>query len=153
MKTRDYLTKIYADLQDHSTCKLFIHNPTNGITHDARTLTHCMYYCLLLPFRNTRTALFYGLSKIHKPSCPLRPIVSGCDGPTDNLSFYITHFIQPPANNLRPHIKDTKNFLNLIKNLPPLTTNALLVTADVTSLHSNIQHDDSVSAIIHFMEK
>ena len=35
----------------------------------------------LLPTKNTRTPLFYGLPKIHKPGCPLRNTVSGCDGP------------------------------------------------------------------------
>ena len=63
----------------------------------------------LLPPKNTYTyytPLFYGIPKIHKPSCLLRPIVSGCDGPTDHLSAYITHFIQPLASNLPSRIKD-----------------------------------------------
>ena len=90
---------------------------------------------------------------MHKPNCPLRLIFSGCDGPTDRLSFYITHFIQPEANNLPSHIKDTKHFLNLIENLPPFPTKALLFTADVTPLYTHIQHDDGISAVINFMEK
>ena len=159
MNTIDYLIKIYTDLQDHSIYKLFTRNPTNGITHDAGTLIHYMYYQhkidtatmeFLLPFRNTRTSLFYGISKIHKPRCPLHPIVSRSNWPS---LIYVTHFIQPLANNLWSHIKDTKNFLNLIIYLPPLPTNAFLVTADVASLYSNIQHDDGVSAVIHFMKK
>ena len=36
---------------------------------------------------------FYGLPKIHKFNIPLRPIVLGCDGPTDKLSQFVTHFI------------------------------------------------------------
>ena len=35
--------------------------------------------------RNTRTPLFYGLPKIPKRNCPLRPVVSGCDGSSDRL--------------------------------------------------------------------
>ena len=107
----------------------------------------------LLPPKNTRTPLFYGLPKIHKSGCPLRPIVSGCDGPTDHLSAYVTHFIQPLASNLPSHIKDTKHFLNLIEKLPPLPPNALLVTADVTSLYTNIPHEEGIAAVIHFMEE
>ena len=60
----------------------------------------------LLPPKNTCLSLFYGLHKIHKPDCPLRPIVSGCDGATDHLSAYIIHFIQPLSSNLPSHIKD-----------------------------------------------
>ena len=103
----------------------------------------------LLPLKNTRTPLFYGLPKIHKPDCPLHRIVSGCDCPTDHLSTYITHVIQPLASNLPSHIKDTKHFFNLTEKLPPLPSNALLVTADVTSLYTNIPHEDGIEALIH----
>ena len=108
---------------------------------------------LLLPPKNTRTPLFYGLPKIYKPDYPLHPIVSGCDGPTDHLSAYITHFIQPLASNPPSHIKDTKHFLNLIEKLPTLPSNALLVTADVTSLYTNIPYKKGIAAVIHFMDK
>ena len=162
MNTRDYLTKIHTHLQDHTTYKPLSHNPTNAIAKDACTLIEYLRSQhiidkatmeFLLPPKDTRTPLFYGLPKIHKPDCPLRPIVSGCDGPTDHLSAYITHFIQPLASNLPSHIKDTKHFLNLIEKLPPLPPNALLVTADVTSLYTNIPHEDGIAAVIHFMEK
>ena len=121
MNTRDYHTKIHTHLQDHNTYKPFTPNPTNAVAHDARTLIHHMQSQhidtstmeFLLPPRNTHTPLFCGLPKIHKPKCPLNPIVSGCDGPTDHLTHYITHFIQPLANHLSSHIKETKHFLNL----------------------------------------
>ena len=97
MNTRDYLIKIHNTYQN--TYKLLTHNPTNTIAHDAHTLIHYMH-CqhiidtttmefLPLP-RNTCIPLFYGLPKTHKPNCPLCIVVSGCDGPTDNLSSYIT---------------------------------------------------------------
>ena len=107
----------------------------------------------LLPSKNTRTPFCYGLLKIHKPNCPLRPIVSGCDGPTNHLSVYITHFIQLLASYFPSHIKMTKHFLILIEKRPPLSFNALLVTADVTSLYANISHEDGIAAMIHFIEK
>ena len=90
----------------------------------------------LLPPRNTRTPLFYGLPKLQKANCPLRPIISGCDGPTDRLSSYITHFIQPLFKNFSLHVKETKHFLNLIEKLPPLPTNAPLVMANITPLYT-----------------
>ena len=102
----------------------------------------------LLPPKNTRAPLFYGLPKIHKPDCPLRSIFSGCDGPTDHLSAYISHFIHLPS-----HIKGTKHFLNLIEKLLLLPSYALLVTADVTSLCTNIPPKEGIAALIHFMEK
>ena len=107
----------------------------------------------LLPPKNTCLSLFYGLHKIHKPDCPLRPIVSGCDGATDHLSAYIIHFIQPLSSNLPSHIKDTKHFLNLIEKHPPLPSNSLLVTVGVTSLYTDIPHEEGIAAVIHSMEK
>ena len=107
----------------------------------------------LWPSKNTCTPLFQGLPKTHKPNCPLRPIVSECDDPTDHLSSYIIHFIQPLANNLPSYIIDTKHFLNLIEKHLSFPTNAFLVTVDVTSLYTNIPHDDGIAAIIQSTEE
>ena len=129
MNTKDYLTKIHTHLQDHNTYKPLTYNPTSAIINDACTLIeyiHSQHIIdkatkeFLLPPKNTRTPLFYGLPKIHKPDCPLCPIVSGCDGPTDHLSAYVPHFIQPLVSNLPSHVKDKKHFLNLIEKLRPL---------------------------------
>ena len=106
----------------------------------------------LLPPRNTHTFAFYVFPKIYKSNCPLHPIVWRSDGPTDHLLCYIKHFIQPLANNLPSHIKDTKHFMYLFEQPPPLPTNSLLVTTDVTSLYTNDLHDDSIAAVIYFME-
>ena len=102
MKTRDYLTKIHTYLQDRNTHKPLTYNPTSVIVNDVCTFIEYMHSQhtidkatieFLLPPKITPTPLFYGLPKVHEPDCPLRPIVSGCDGPTDHLSAYITHFI------------------------------------------------------------
>ena len=90
----------------------------------------------LLTPRNVRSPLFYGPPKMYKLDCPFRPIVSKCDGPTDYFSSYITHVI--------PH---------LASNLPPVPPNGFLVTNDVTSLYTNISHDDGIKPVIHFMEE
>ena len=162
MNTKDYLTKIHTRLQDPNTYKPLTYNPRSAIVNDTCTLIeyiHSQHIIdmatkeFLLPHKNTHTLLFYGLPKIHQPGCPLRPIVSGCDGPIDHISTYVTHFIQPLASNLPSHVKDTKHFLNLIKKLASLPPNALLVIADVTSLYTKIPHKEDIAAVIHFMQK
>ena len=159
MNTKDYLTKIHTHLQDRNTYKPLTYNPTSAIVNDTCTLIEYIHSqhiidkatkAFSLPLKKTRTPLFYGLPTIHKPGCSLRPIVPGCDGPTDHLSAYVTHFIQPLASNLPSHVKDTKHFLNLIEKLPPLPPNSLLVTA-VTSLYTNIPHKEGIAALIHSM--
>ena len=162
MNTRDYLTKIHTYLQDHNTYKPLTHNPTSAITNGACILIEYMHSKhiinkatkeFLLSPKNTCTPLFYGLSNIHKLDWPLHLIVSGCDGPTDHLSAYITHFIQPIASTLSSHIKDTKHFLNLIEMLLPLLSNSLIVASDVTSLSTNIPREEGIAAVIYFREK
>ena len=99
------------------------------------------------------TSVLLATPKIHKQGCPLPPIVSGCDDPTEHLCTYIIHFIQPLASNVPPHIKDTKHFLNLTKKLPPLPLNALLVIADATFLYTNIPNEEGIASVIHFMQE
>ena len=55
---------------------------------------------------------------------------------------------QPPITR-----QDTKHFLNLTEKLPPLPPNTLFVTADVTSLYTNILHEEGIAAVIDFMEE
>ena len=128
MSTRDYLTKIHTHLQDRNTYKPLTYNPTSAIVNDTCTLIeyiHSQHIIdkatkeFLLPPKNTRTLLFYGLPKIHKPGCPLRSIVSGCDGPTDHLSTYVTHFISPQLATSH-HTSKTQNiFSTSSKNSHP----------------------------------
>ena len=43
--------------------------------------------------------IFYTLTKIHKPTPVGRPIISGCDGPTEKLSVFIDKQLQPITQN------------------------------------------------------
>ena len=120
--------------EHNNTYKLVTHNPTNAIAYDSCTLihyTHSQHIKARPPWN------FYWLLRIHahlssmdyqkcksQTTPKLHPIVLRCGSPTDHLSSYITPFIQPLANNLPSHIKDTKHFFNLIEKLPPLPTNA-----------------------------
>ena len=44
-----------------------------------------------------RTPVFYTLTKIHKPTPVGRPIISGCDGPTERFSAFVDKLLQPIA--------------------------------------------------------
>ena len=115
LNKHDYINKINDHLNDTNTYEQLNFNPTSHISYDANTFIdflntrHHIDYdtkCFLQPKNPTRTPIFYGLPKIHKPNTPLRPIVSGFDSPTDNLARYITHFLQLLAQLLPSHIKD-----------------------------------------------
>ena len=103
------------------------------------------YNYLAENLKNPRTPLFYGLPKIHKifDSFPtLRPIVSGFNSCTCNLSKFLDSFLKFQAQQCKSYIRDTKDFLmklSLIKNIPE---NSFLVTMDVSSLYINIDHEE-----------
>ena len=44
-----------------------------------------------------RIPIFYNLTKIHKPNPVGRPIISGCEGPTERLSSFVDKLLQPIA--------------------------------------------------------
>ena len=51
--------------------------------------------------------VFYTLTKIHKPTPVGRPIISGCSGPTERISAFVDHLIQPIAQLKASYLKDT----------------------------------------------
>ena len=51
-----------------------------------------------------------------------------------------------------PHTSETANTLQLLESLPPLPENAILVTADVTSLYTNIPHEEGIESVLHYMK-
>ena len=104
MDTPFCISKIEKHLSDPTTYKELNSDRTQAIrNHVLSTLdyphkTHRIddknKHRLTQP-RPARTPLFYGLPKVHKPNIPLRPMVSACDSPTDRLSNYVIHLIQP----------------------------------------------------------
>ena len=100
-------------------------------------------YEFLEPHNPPRTPIFYMLPKIHKPNNPGRPIISGIDSPTANLSVYLDYYLKPIVRTLPSYIKDTDHFLQTIlhDNLE-IPVNSILVTLDVRSLYTNIPQDE-----------
>ena len=88
---------------------------------------------------------FYLLPKIHKENNPGRPIVSANGHPTEKISEFIDFHLRPFVENLPSHIKDTTDYLKKMENLA-IPENTTLVTMDVTSLYTNIPHDDGIAA-------
>ena len=79
-----------------------------------------------------RIPIFYTLTKIHKPNPVGRPIISGCEGPTERLSFFVDKLLQPTAQQQRSYLKDTTDFINFIEKTK-VSQNTILVSMDVTS--------------------
>ena len=124
----------------------FDYQQNNHQTNDIITRQH------LIPPNSAHTPLFYGLPKVHKSYIPLQLKVSACDSPTNQLSNYVTHFIQPIMETIPSYIRDRRQLLQLLESFPPLPESVILVTADITSLYTNISHEYDIASILHYMK-
>ena len=87
-----------------------------------------------------RPGRFYLLPKIHKNVLPPpgRPIISAIGSPTEKISEFLDHFLQPFLADMPSFVKDTGHFLYILSKLGLLPQNTILVTLDVTSLYTNV---------------
>ncbi|KAK3090867.1 hypothetical protein FSP39_015326 [Pinctada imbricata] len=88
---------------------------------------------------------FYLLPKIHKEGIPGRPIVSAIGHPTEKISQFLDYHLKDHVEKLPSYLKDTTDYIKKTpsQNLP---TGTLLVTMDVTSLYTNIPHEEGIEA-------
>ena len=98
---------------------------------------------------NLRAPSFYGLPKIHKifdlfP--PSRPIVSGFDSCTCNLSKFVDSFLKSQGQKCKSYIRDTKHFLIKFSSIRDIPENSFLLTMDVSSLYINIDDEEGAEA-------
>ena len=99
---------------------------------------------LQLTTKSPRLPTLYLLPKIHKANNPGRPIISACGGPTEKISF-VDHVLKPHVTSLPSHVKDTTHFLNHLSTLD-VPDNHFLMTIDVSSLYTNIPHNEGIDA-------
>ena len=100
---------------------------------------------------DSKPGRFYILPKIHKHGNPGRPIVSSNGHPTERISQFVDYYIKPLVHKTASVIKDTTHFLNKLDQLGHLPSNAILVTLDVSSLYTNIPHNEGIDACQHYL--
>ena len=93
-----------------------------------------------------RIPVFYTLTKVHKPTPVGRPIISGCDGPTERLSSFIDKLLQPIALKQESYLRDTTDFINFFERTR-VPENAISDSMDVTSLYTNIPREEGIETV------
>ena len=90
---------------------------------------------------------------------PIRGIISGCGSPTERLSGFIDHFLQPGMKSLGTFLKDTKHTLQIISKLNDQIDNGelsldgvSLVSLDVNKMYNNITEDLGKSACEKYLQ-
>ena len=84
-----------------------------------------------------RPPKLYGLSKLHKPNVPIRPIVSFCVSPTYQLSKYLTNVLKSLTDESRHKLQSTETSIDAIKTIH-VPDDHKLVSFDVKSLLASI---------------
>ena len=103
----------------------------------------------LLASGEEREGRFYLLPKIHKEGSLGRPVISGCNTPTEKISRFVDHHLRPLVSTINSYIKDTNDFLRKLMDIGTLLDleGAILCTVDVLELYPYIPHDEGLQAV------
>ena len=96
----------------------------------------------------------YHMYKVHKahtlPNLPSsRPIVSGCNSITENLSLFVDYHAKDLVPKIPSYIQDTPDFLRHIEDLKSskLPRGSFPVSIDVVGLYGNIPHEEGIKVM------
>ncbi|XP_063810519.1 toll-like receptor 7 [Pseudophryne corroboree] len=158
----DYVKEIYRQLSDSNTYQKLKTDPSARIKTSFQKLlkTHLEKGGItetefaFLNIEDPITPTIYVLPKIHKNSTspPGRPIVAGTGCLTSNLSALIDHELQPIVTKNPSHLKDTSDTIKKLEGIM-WDSETIMVTADVTSLYTIIEHQRGIEATIWFLDQ
>ena len=145
----DYLNKMKQLISDETKFKKLARNPTKSgedslISHLRKLKREKIIddntFQKILPCGSSHGVL-YGLPKVHKQSCPFRPIVSSMNTYNYNLASYLVNILQPISTN-QSTIKDSFSFADWAKMYKH--NNEVMCSFDVSSLFTNIPLDETI---------
>lgn len=143
--TAQYILDGKKHLSDTTAYKIILEDPTPGLVNSINRLTREMHQKgfidhhtrdYLLLEEPVRTQHIYFLKKLHKNPIKVRPIVSGCSGPTEKLSEFMDHHLKPLVRETKSYIRDSKSLISILEG-KTLPHDIILATIDVKSLYTN----------------
>lgn len=141
-------TDIYEEVPGDYTGDLV--RELNRVTTSAKNkgyLTADMAQYLTRTPEETRTQQLYFLPKIHKDPMEVRPIVSGVEGPTERISSFLDHFLQPLVSTTPSFTRDSTDIINFLESIV-LPADITMATIDVSALYLSIPHEEGIDAVI-----
>ena len=149
MNTSTYLDKAYALLNDTQTYTPLDFPPTatkmqqefnRKLRKIANSLTdpqHKQLVASKISSKSPSVPYFYGIPKVHKPGCPLRPIVATCGSPQNNLATWLTEILSPFVGKFSDaHIQHSYQFIQRVKEIG--NVEGRMISLDVTSLFTKV---------------
>ena len=107
------------------------------------------YKSLILHSPNPQPGKFYLLPKIHKLNNPGRSIISNNNTLIKHLSHFVETLLKPYEQAANSFIQHTTDFLNKLKKIKTVPQNTILAILDISSLYTNITHNNRLKALKH----
>ncbi|CAJ0931730.1 unnamed protein product [Ranitomeya imitator] len=67
------------------------------------------------------------------------------------LAITVEKILSPLVPLMKSYLKDTTHFLQLLRDLGPLPSNSILVAMDVSSLYTNIDHQEGLESVTRYV--
>ena len=156
--TQQYIREGIDFLQDPNTYTKLTEDPTPNLAARVTAYVHELHQTghidkielqHILPPNPTKTPTIYFLRKIHKNPHQIRPIVTGINGPTANLSNFLDFFFKQQLSSIPSFLKNSSD-LTAILNQTTLHTNhtPLLVSMDINSMYPTIPQDEAIEYLL-----
>jgi hypothetical protein len=97
-----------------------------------------------------RLPIFYGLPKVHKTPFTLKPVVSGTNSLLAIFSDWLDYKLKELLPYVNSYIKDSSTVIKELKELH-IPKEALLFSADATSMYTNVETPLGVASIQNFI--
>ena len=91
----------------------------------------------------SRPGILYGLPKIHKPNCPVRPIISAIGSFNHKVARFLVDLLSPLARG-EYTIDNTFSFVQELQSLR-FGSDVYMCSFDVVSLFTNVPLDEAIS--------
>ena len=90
------------------------------------------------------------MPKIHKDGAPIRPIISACKSPIDNLSWILDRIPYPLLCLIPTLVHNSVDCISKLKtlNLDWKSDNIMFIAADIESLYTNVPILEAIDSII-----
>ena len=129
----------------------YIQSQLKSVLDDSPFLTPQQKTLMMQPFttinkNKPHIPAFYLTPKIHKKPMKGRPIVANHSWCLANVARYVDQELQPIVKRLPHVLTNTVPFLRTLESTA-FPSNCLLVTADVSSLYTNIPHKQGLQAV------
>ena len=155
--TKKYIEDGLNHLADTTIYRKIDQDPTESLAKEINQFVKYMYkrgiidnttkdYLTFNPGHMPRTQQLYFLKKIHKNPIAVRPIVSGCGGPTERISQLVDLHLKPFVPKIESYIRDSGHLINILQETI-IPTNSILATIDVKALYLNIPHEEGIRAV------